>query len=115
MARYMITGVGVYGFMLVLNPMMGNTENCKEFGPFDTKEQLMDFYNAEKVELYKDTGPNTFEGGTKVYNKSFKKGGPLEWMNPLWEGEFEKPNYNGHGIHECLLRVENAVKQGTSF
>ncbi len=110
MPRYNIQAVGIYGFVLVMNPMMGNTENQKEFGPFDTTEELMAFYNREKVEPYKDEGPNMFGPGVKTYHKSFRKGGPLEWMNSLTPREFEAPGYFGHGVREVLLRVEEVMK-----
>ena len=115
MPRFNIQAIGIYGFALVLNPMTGNIENRKEFGPFETKEELMQFYNGEKVEVYKDEGPNMFGGGVKNYTKSFRKNGPLEWMNPLMIDEFDKPGYHGHGIFEVLLRVEEVVKTSAAF
>jgi len=110
MPRYKINAVAEYGFILVLNPMMGNTENQKEFGPFETKDQLMSFYNGEKTELYREEGPNMFGPDPKTYSKSFKKDGPLEWMNPLMESEFETPGHHGHGIHEVILSVNDIEK-----
>lgn len=115
MPRYTIQAVGVYGFVLVLNPMMGNTENYKEFGPFDTKDELMAFYNGEKVDSYSEIGPDLFGSGKKTYNKTFRKGGPLEWMNPLMPTEFDTPGHHGHGVHEILLRVEDAIKLSPAF
>lgn len=110
MSSYQITAIGDYQFYIILQPMMGNTEGKKEFGPFNTREELMAFYNAEKVEPYSEEGPNMFGDGPKQYRKSFRKGGPLEWMNPLMESEFEAPGWHGHGIYEVISNVRNIVK-----
>lgn len=110
MPRYNITAVGVYGYVLVLNPMTANTESTAEFGPFESLDELRAFYDAESVEHYKDEGPNMFGPGPKIYYKTFRKGGRLEWMNPLTDSEWESPSYFGHGVYEVLLRVEQVNK-----
>lgn len=111
-----ITALATYEYVLVLNPMMSNTEARADFGPFPTKEALMVFYNAEKVEPYKDEGVDTFcdpynKTGKKMYRKCFRKGGPLEWMNPLNEQEMQEPGLFGHGIHEVLVKLDNIQRQ----
>lgn len=123
MPAYQITAVGIFQYILVLNPMMSNTENGQEFGPFNTLQELKDYYQRELVEPYTDEGPNTFDGGTKKYRKTFRKGGPLEWMNPVHEfipvfsqpdinsPEWGKPGHFGHGVHEVLTGVRDVVKQ----
>jgi hypothetical protein len=110
MPAYHITAVGIYEHFIVLNPMMGNTEQGTQFGPFPSREAALVFYNGEKVEPYKEEGHDSFGNGTKMYSKSFRKGGPLEWYNPLHETELITPGCFGHGIHEVLVRVEQAVK-----
>lgn len=112
MAKYQITAIAEYHFLLVLNPMMSNAESCEEFGPFPTREDLLNFYNSQKVEPYMDEGPDMFGNVTvKQYRKTFEKGGLLEWMNPLEESEFETPGYNGHGIYEILAKLDQVQKQ----
>ena len=103
-----------YNYVLLLNPMTGNTENCVEFGPFPTVEAARAFYDAEKVELYEDMGPDFFStvGGTeKKYRKTFRKGGPLEWVNPIPDMYWTQPDphYN-HGLHEIVARVFNVER-----
>ena len=115
MTKYYINAIATYGFMLALNPMQRNTENFESFGPFVTLEALRVFYDGEKVEMYQEEGPNCFDGGVKVYNKSFRKDGPLEWMNPLTEVEWITPSYFGHGVHEEIMEVTNIVRNGPAF
>lgn len=110
MPRYHVTGIATYQFLLVLNPMMGNTENGQQFGPFETMEELKAFYDSQLVERYREEGPNTFDGGVKTYSKTFRKGGPLEWMNPLEDTEWTTPGLFGHGVHEILTKVDDIVK-----
>lgn len=105
--KYRIEANGIYQFWLRLNPMMSNAESGQSFGPFETKEEAIKFYENEKCEPYKDQGPDMFGPGKKTYHKSFKKDGPLEWLNPLHESEFDAPGYFGHGIHEVLSHVED--------
>lgn len=122
MPRYQITAVGVYSYVLVLNPMMGNTENRAQFGPFNSLEELKAFYERDKVEPYQEEGPNTFDGGTKKYWKSFRKGSPLEHMNTLegscvgkdiidWTNVDGFRNHYGHGVHLVLDRCEGINRQ----
>lgn len=107
MTRYLVNAEATYGFAIVLNPMTGNTENAQQFGTFETLEQAIEFYNSQIVEPYADQGPDVFNGGTKEYRKVFKQGGPLEWMNPLTDAEFQQPNQFGHGFHEVVVRFDN--------
>lgn len=116
MTKYQITGIGEYQWILVLNPMMSNTESGQEFGPFNTREELLAFYNSFKVEPYVDEGPDMFGHlEVKKYHKTFSKGSPLEWMNPLRDDELEQPGYHGHGIYEVLVNVEQVIKNHPIF
>ena len=112
MARYQITGVGVYGVILRMNNMMSNTEQATEFGPFEDVEAAKRFVNDRTVEYYKDEGPCMFDQGrNKSYSKCFRKGSELEWYNPLSEQEWQGLSSYGHGVMEVLIRVEDVVKQ----
>lgn len=105
---YSIRAKAKYGFYLLLNPMMSNAESRMEFGPFPTREAARAFYDAEAVELYHESGADTFStvGSTeKKYHKFFRKDGPLEWCNPLHESEWNTPGLFGHGLHEVILDV----------
>ncbi len=110
MTRYAITGIATYEFWLVLNPMMGNTENGAKFGPFLTRQEAVAFHDGQLVEPYTDEGLCTFNGGKKTYSKTFRKGGPLEWMNPLMPSEYDTPSYLGHGIHEVLAHLDQVQR-----
>lgn len=88
--RYSITGAIDEGYMLVLNPMTDRVESSMPFGPFETAEKALAFHDMHRApELWKDQDR---------WQKSFKKGSPLEWMNPLQPAEREKPNSFGHGV-----------------
>lgn len=48
----------------------------------ETKEALLAFVEAEKVEPWVDENPSMVNlNGTFMYSKVFRKGGPLEWFN----------------------------------
>ena len=109
MAKFRVTAELEYEYVLVLNPMMSNTENFVEF-KYKTPEEAKRFYDGEKVEPYKEDGSNLFDGGTKQYHKSFRKGSPFEWLNPLMEHEWTTPGTHGHGLHEVIIGIENVVR-----
>jgi hypothetical protein len=102
MAKAVIQATVDIGYELILNDMRSNTEMTMHAGTFESKEQALAFYNAEKVEPYGDPGINHFSGSPTTWQKTFKKGGPLEWCNPLSPAELESPGVFGHGIHEVF-------------
>jgi hypothetical protein len=104
--RWNVTAEVNIEYILVLNPMMQNTEAYKEFGPFPSMEDAIKYHNDLLVETYLEEGPDWFGGPSKTYRKSFQKGSELEWMNPLMSFE---PGLFGHGIHETYrdLKVIN--------
>jgi hypothetical protein len=111
MPRFSITGEIDIGYYLVLNDMRGRLEGQTPFGPYDSAEAALAFHDSEKApESWKDpigerlTDPCDYHG--KVFNKSFKKGSALEWMNPLMPYEREKPGSHGHGVHRVLENLE---------
>ena len=69
-------------FALHLNPMMSNTEVTACVAIADTREQLEEFLEQERVEPYSESGQSMFHSGETTYHKVFKKGGPLEMFNP---------------------------------
>ena len=110
MTRYHLTAIGDYQHVLRLNPMMGNTEQVQEFGPFPDFAAALAYHDSEKVEPYTDEGPNPFNGGTRQYQKNFRKGSRLEWMNPLRpEERAGRPQYE-QGIFEVLVNVTEVMK-----
>lgn len=60
-------------FKLMMNPMPSNFENFRIVALSYDEDKLKEFVENEKVEPYKDG----------KWHKTFKKGGPLEWMNPM--------------------------------
>jgi hypothetical protein len=93
-------------FHLVLNNMTANTEQGSSYGTFNSREEAIAFYNGEKVEPYGDPGTNHFSGEPTTWGKNFRKGGPLEWCNPLDEATLlGQPNHFGHGIHVTFDNV----------
>jgi hypothetical protein len=61
-------------WILNMNPMTGRAEGITIAALAYHRESLVQFYNEEKVESYRDG----------QWGKSFKAGGRLEWFNPLY-------------------------------
>lgn len=61
-------------FILQMNPVTGRMEDMVAVAHSETKEELCNFLEQERTDLYKDTN----DGFYKVY----KKGSRLEMMNP---------------------------------
>ena len=80
-----------------MNPMTERTEAQKIAVVSCEKEKLIDFYNGEACDMYTDDNR---------WNKTFKKGGMLEWYNPLYSFDFETSMF-GHGIKEDWAMLEN--------
>lgn len=79
--------------ILQLNPMTANYERLTAVARAETREALEAFLLSEKVEPYSDSDGESMCGGR--LNKSFRKGGPLEYFNP--------PDRN-----ECFVEVGTA-------
>ena len=61
-------------FVLKLNDMRSpQIEMLKNVARAETEEELLEFVKREKVEVYADDS----------WGKHYRKGGPLEWYNPL--------------------------------
>ena len=84
--------------------MRGNTEECELVAWSENKEVLLKWYNAQKVEPYVDIGRPSFSchGSTHHWHKTFAKGGPLEWFNPMHHQDGEVSRF-GSGIHYVRL------------
>jgi hypothetical protein len=67
-------------WILQLNPMTANFENLSAVARAETREQLVAFLLREQVEPYTDDDGENMCGGK--LRKSFRKGGPLEYLNP---------------------------------
>lgn len=59
-------------FGILLNPMTGRTEAMRLVACSDMRSEVEALLSGERCEPYKDDN----------WHKVFKKGGPLEWMNP---------------------------------
>lgn len=95
-------------FYLVLNPMTSNTETLSDTGPFNTRQEAIEFYESQRVEPYREEGPDMFSFGsnTKMYTKYFRKGSVLEWMNPTdLEALQNGPNVFNQGIHSVVSKT----------
>ncbi len=80
-------------FALVLNDMRSaKIEHSQVVAIAYEKEKLIDFYNSNKVETYRDG----------QWAKSFAKGSPLEWYNTYSEG-----NSCRHGINSAWLKEDS--------
>ena len=76
-------------WMLIMNDMRtAHCENLQPVASASTKEELEAFFVNEKVETYQDKNEQrrnpspSNHGGNETWGKSFRKDGPLEWMNP---------------------------------
>lgn len=75
-------------YALVLNDMRApNIENVQVVRTSTERQELVDFYLGEVVKPWLDEGKVvvTDTGVTHrgAWRKSFRKGGPLEWFNPM--------------------------------
>lgn len=103
MPKYHIVSEITTGFYLVLNPMRGRMEEHREFGPYQSKQEAINFHNSSLAPAtYQEEGPSGFGSGNQIFTKAFNKGSPLEWMNPLRPMEFDQPGSYGHGIYELV-------------
>ena len=87
-------------FILRMNPMRGRAEDIKIIIASLERERVVNFYNEQLVEPYTEEGSPSFpvHGDKYLWRKTFKKGGPLEWFNPI---DLNKVDHAfGHGISE---------------
>jgi hypothetical protein len=81
-----------------MNGIRQHTEDRNSVCIASDPQIIIRWYNEQLCEPYQEQEPSSFSPGEeKTYYKSFKKGGPLEYFNPL--DSFE-PNYYGQGIIE---------------
>lgn len=109
---YLIEAVAEFHYQLVLNPIRSSAESQRFFGPFPTIEGVIAFYKSHLVEPYTETEPSLYNGQSTVYRKTFRKGSPLEWMNPLPDhDDLLSPTTFGHGIHEVLVDISKLLSK----
>ena len=76
-------------WVLTLNNIHDNAECRTPIVRAETKAQLLAYVEAERVPPYEDKGFNGFfNSNDYVYNKVFRKGGPLELFNPPQDADF---------------------------
>jgi hypothetical protein len=81
---------------------VAEVETDENGNTFPNRQAAIDFINKHKVEPYIDE-PNESDdyGNVHAYTKTFAKGSPLEWLNPISESEMQgNLGYHGHGIVE---------------
>ena len=110
MAKYNITAVVEVAFTLSLNPIRGSMEDCHLITTVQNRETVQFLYDQEVVKPYREL-ENPDDPTSKSYLKHFKKGGPLEWYNPLHQMEFIFPNVYGHGVAMAVSSLEKVVLQ----
>ncbi len=66
-------------YFLRLNMMRNRIEAVDIVAYADSEQELANLLDRERVERYED--PMQEYGENKVYVKTFRKGGPLEWYN----------------------------------
>lgn len=85
-------------YLLRLNHMRGACENGRIIAASFDRDKLVDFLQAERVERYVDnSGIEDDYGHVHPYTKFFRKGGPLEWYNDVFDPQ-GVPDVFGHGI-----------------
>ncbi len=67
-------------WVLQLNPMQGRYEDLNPVAWAETKTALEAYVAREKVQPYSDDAGHNMCGG--ALTKSFRKGSPLEYLNP---------------------------------
>lgn len=94
-------------YALVLNMMRDRMERADVVAMSDSREELIQFERAERVEPYSDPGYSGFDGRETEFRKVYRKGGPLEWFNPAGVDLHGPADQDfGHGIIvlECRPR-----------
>lgn len=88
--------------IVLMNHMKSSTEYTVEFDEgFSDRASAIAWVNCFKVTPYQDNeGGNNDYGFAPTYNKSFAKGSPLEWMNPLSDSQMQGQLSLGQGIIE---------------
>lgn len=84
-------------YYLVMNPMTDRTESSRIAVMSENKERLVKYYVDNIIEVYDDGH----------YRKSFKKGSPLEWYNPIRLDGVLSPW--GHGLKEEWIDEEEYI------
>ncbi len=82
-------------YCLIMNPVTDRAESGRISVMSFDKDRLVKFYEDEIVESYDDDR----------FRKVFRKGGPLEWYNPLWT--LESIDSFGHGLREEWIDSTN--------
>ena len=114
MARYRADVILETEYVLVMNSIFGQAEQKQIVYRAPTRELVKSFYDSEKVESYTEELPY-FDGFSRdtrqmrQYSKQFRKGGPLEDFNALWDSEFITPGIFSHGIHELPLQIIEVI------
>lgn len=87
--------------IILMNDMRGKAENVQEIDmAFPDRQAAIDYINSQKVEPYQDEPSMDDYGHTHGYSKTFKKGSPLEWFNPLSESQMQGDLIWNQGIVE---------------
>jgi hypothetical protein len=101
-------------WVLQLNSIYSRCEEREILFRAETREELIAFLNREKVEPYTESGPGGYgnEGGVCEFNKSYRKGGPLENFNPPIAGP-EDPScfVNVRTLEEHLKENEQQIRK----
>jgi len=94
-------------FVLVMNPMQGRAEGRTEVARAETREALIAFHERLRVEPYTDDNR---------WHKTFRRGSPLEWFNPLTPSELEEGYSSfGHGIFDVGTEEDHAQRARQRF
>lgn len=92
--------------IIIMNDMRGSAENSTEIDQgFANRQAAIDYINQYKVEPYQDEASTDFYGNKHGYSKTFAKGSPLEWLNPLSSDEMQGQSRFEHGIIEIELQT----------
>ena len=82
-------------YCLIMNPVTDRAESGRIAVTSFDKNRLIEFYQSEMVDSYKDD----------YYRKVFRKDGPLEWYNPLYN--LDGVDGFGHGLREEWIDSTN--------
>lgn len=95
------------GFYLMMNPVYDRAEAARVFGPFDTLQEAVDYYNSQLIRDV-ENNPTTESKDDDPYIRSFIPG-PLRNMNRLKLSNLAgDPGPFNHGVVQ--LRPVKAVE-----
>lgn len=113
MTLFKIVAIAEVEYELVMHLTFGGPEDYNSFGLFPSRDAVIAFYRSQLIEQpYEEEKFDPFSGTYKKYIRYFKKGSPLEWLDPLTEEQLHiKPCPLNFGVQEIVRSVKQIFEK----